>query len=124
MVCFFSDELILKAYSREDVFETPAICKIVKKYINEEFKNYIFKRFHQVENDKITSSAHPLAKKHANFFPKLGYVISSKIIGDSSIEFASTMMKCYLNYAHVWPILHSYRMWILQVCKDSIDTKF
>ena len=33
------------------------------------------------------------------------------------------MMKFYLNYAHVWPILQSYRLWILQFCSEPIDFK-
>lgn len=123
MICFFNDELILKAYLKEDIFDTPAICKMVKKNINTEFMDIISKTYQQIEHEKITNSSHPLAKRHANFFSKLGFIISSKIIGEASEAFANILMKCYLNYAHVWPVIHSYRMWILQVCKETIETK-
>jgi hypothetical protein len=34
MSCFMDDRLVLKASSREDIFEAPAICKTVKKLIS------------------------------------------------------------------------------------------
>ena len=34
------------------------------------------------------------------------------------------MIKLYHKYAHVWPIMHSYRLWILQVCKEHTEFKY
>lgn len=49
--------------------------------------------------------------------------MSSRIL--ESIEvFSSQLIKLYENFAHVWPVLHSYRLWILQINKDTIDFKF
>lgn len=41
----------------------------------------IHKRYELIDSQKITSSIHPLAKNHVKFFLKIGYIISSRIIG-------------------------------------------
>ena len=82
--------------------------------------DHISKRHQIIGVDKIKSSEHPLAKKHELFFYKLGLLINSRILGEQVEVFAFNMLNFYLQYAHIWPILHTYRMWILQVCKESM----
>ena len=54
----------------------------------------------------------------------MALLITTRILGEQIEVFAFNIMKFYLEYAHVWPILHSFRMWILQVCKEVISTKY
>lgn len=124
MDCFFADDLVLKVLPREDIFETPAICKFIKKTIGNEIVEHVSKRYQTIDAAKINNSLHPAAAYHNNFFNKMALLITTRILGDKSEIFAFNIMKFYLEYAHVWPILHSFRMWILQVCKDTISTKF
>ena len=122
MDCFFADELVLKVLPREDVFETPAICKFIKRTIGISIIEHVSKRYQAIDAEKIKSSLHPAAQYHSNFFNKMSLLITTRILGEQSEVFAFNIMKFYLEYAHVWPILHSFRMWILQVCKDIIST--
>lgn len=123
MDCFFEDQLILTVQGREDVFETPALCRIVKKIIGAEIMDHVSQRYQVIELQKIRTAWHPLAKTHINFFSKIGFLITSRILGEQITAFAFNIMKLYLEYAHIWPILHTYRMWILQVTKDTMVTK-
>jgi len=84
MECFFSDSLVLKVLPREDVFETPAICKFIKKSIGHEIVEHISKRYQAVEADKINSPLHTSAKYHNNFFNKMSLLIATRILGDKS----------------------------------------
>jgi hypothetical protein len=85
---------------------------------------HITKRYQIIQTEKIRNFTQPSAKKHATFFSKLSFVISSRILGEQIEIFAFNIMSFYLEYAHVWPALYSFRMWILQVCKDTISIKF
>lgn len=61
MDCFFADELVLKVVPREDVFETPAICKFIKKTIGISIIEHVSRRYQAIDAERIKSSLHPSA---------------------------------------------------------------
>lgn len=59
MTCYFNDDLKMKAHSREDILDAPAICKPVKKILSAKIMEYTLKRQQQIENEDITVVSHP-----------------------------------------------------------------
>ena len=44
MTCFFDDKLVMKTLGREDVFETPGLCRFVKRAIGTQILNHMSQR--------------------------------------------------------------------------------
>ena len=79
---FFNDELEIKLGYGEDMFETPAICRSVKRMIGNEFMEHVANRYRDIEAQKIKSRHHPSAKNYSSFFLKLGLLINTRILGE------------------------------------------
>ena len=48
MACYFSDELRMKAHSREDNLDAPAVCKTIKKMLSLEILEYTERKYKQI----------------------------------------------------------------------------
>ena len=45
---------------------------------------------------------------------KIGLLISTKIPFDQMDRMCNVIYSLYINHAHLWPLLYSFRLWILQ----------
>lgn len=98
-----------------DFFDAPAISKPFKKMLSRELLEGVEREVQAIEAARIDHRRHPRVKEFNIFIYKLSIIISTKISFDFMDSIVRIIYNLYLRYAHVWPLLASFRLWILQL---------
>jgi hypothetical protein len=61
--------------------------------------------------------------EYASLIAKISIIISTKIPFDYMDSIVRTIYNIYIRYAHIWPFLGAFRLWILQVHHETMDNR-
>lgn len=61
-------------------------------------------------------------KIYGQLINRLSIIISTKIPLDSFHFVIDKFYRIYVRYAHIWPVLGSYRLWIVQNNREINDS--
>jgi hypothetical protein len=74
-----------------------------------------------LEKEGIRHRDHPKVKDYNSLIAKISIIVSTEIPLDLMDSIVKTIYNIYIKYAHIWPLLGSFRLWIIQANHETTD---
>jgi len=95
------------------------MVKAFKKMMSSQLFEVMYKVVQKLLAEGGDNYYHPKRAEHLLLIRKIGMIITTRIPFDMMDQLCNVVHSLYVNYAHCWPLLYSFRLWIVQSQHNS-----